>query len=509
MSGTRLMGIDIGSYESKGVLTDLAGKVIASATRKHELEFLGNGRVEHDAENVWWGETVSLIRQLLSDSGIKSSDVAGLGLSGVFSMLPVDAEGSPLRRGGIMYGVDTRSTAEVAELNARIGEQTILERTGNDLSVQNMGPKILWLKHNEPEVYAAAHCFLPCANAIAARLTGKFNIDHMSAGFYGPLYDPKTGDWAPDLCKGIVEIKRLPTVRWSSEAGGTITARAAAQTGLTEGTPVTVGTSDVAAEALSVGVTMPGDMMLMYGTTAWITLITTEPTHHPQLWSSPFLFPGTYSLHGGMATSGALTRWMRDILASDLVGQGDLGGDQAYSELTRLAAEVPAGAEGIVILPYFSGERTPINDPMAVGVIFGLKITHGRAHLFRAALEGVGYSINHALSAMREAGGTASMVSAVGGGTKSSAWLQSVSDITGVGQRVPEVALGASYGDAFLAGFAAGLFKDPQHILTWVRMKTQITPDTGNRAVYAERMATYLDLYRQTRDLMHRQAKQE
>ncbi|PSM16794.1 FGGY family carbohydrate kinase [Nitratireductor sp. StC3] len=498
-----LMGIDIGSYESKGVLTDTSGAVVAQVALKHELEFLGNGQVEHDAEKVWWGETVTLCKRLLAQSGVAADAVAGVGLSGVFSMLPVDRAGKPVRRGAIMYGVDTRSTAEVAELVERFGADTILARTGNGLSVQNMGPKILWLKRHEPEVFEAAHSFLPCAGAIAARLTGAFNIDHMSAGFYGPLYDPATGDWAADLCEGIVPLDKLPAVKWASEIGGRVTAEAAAATGLAEGTPVTVGTSDVAAEALSIGVTRPGDMMLMYGSTAWITLITPEPYRHERLWSSPYLFPGTYSLHGGMATSGALTRWVRDVIASDLVrGEAD-GGEDAYGVLTTLADNVPPGSDGIVMLPYFSGERTPIDDPHARGVIFGLNITHGRAHLFRAALEGVGYSINHALEVMSEAGGKAELVSVVGGGTKSPVWLQSVSDITGVAQQVPKVVLGASYGDAFLAGFATGLIEDPAGIGAWVEMERRITPNPDNAAVYQARMRVYRELYERNRDLMH------
>lgn len=500
-----LMGIDIGSYESKGVLTNTEGKVIAQAIRKHELEFLGDGRVEHDAEKIWWGETAALCKELREKSGVDAKDIAGLGVSGVFSMLPVDAEARPLRQGGIMYGIDTRSTREVDYLIKKIGADTILQRTNNGLTVQNMGPKILWLKNNEPEVYRKAHSFLPCAGFIVAKLTGQFNIDHMSAGFYGPLYDPAAGDWAADLCDGIVEPDRLPKVKWSSEIGGRVHAEGARATGLIEGTPVTVGTSDVAAEALSIGVTDPGDMMLMYGSTAWITLITGAPYRDARLWSSPYLFPGTYSLHGGMATSGALTRWVRDLIASDLVRAEAEGGQDAYGVLTALAGEIKAGSDGVVILPYFSGERTPIDDPMALGVIFGLNIAHRRGHIFRAALEGVGYSINHALSVMANAGGTVEIVTAVGGGTKSPVWLQSVSDITGVTQRIPEITLGASYGDAFLAGYAAGIFSHPQEISQWVTADRSVKPNAANADVYAERMQTYLDLYQRTKDLMHRQ----
>lgn len=498
-----LIGIDIGSYESKGVLTDEKGKVLASHVTKHELDFVRPGFVEHEAEAVWWGEFATICRALLRQSAVDPKSIAGVGISAVFSMIPVDAEARPLRPGGIMYGVDTRSTREIAEVSGRIGEATILARTGNPLTSQSMGPKILWLKNNEPEVYAAAHCFLPAAGFIVARLTGAFVIDHLEACFYGPLYDPQLGGWAPDLCEGIVDIGRLPQVRWACEVAGKVSEQAAAATGLAAGTPVTVGTSDVATEALSIGVTRPGETMLMYGSTAWITMIAEKPLHHKDLWSSPFLFPGTYCLHGGTATSGSLTRWMRDQVGPDLVAQEASGGENAYAALTALARSVAPGAEGLVILPYFSGERSPINDTDAKGVIFGLQMHHHRGHLYRATLEGIGYSINHILLAMREAGAAPQSMAAVGGGTANDVWLQAVTDITGLPQNVPEVTLGASYGNAFLAGYAVGLFERPEAVHDWIKGKRRVDRRPENADVYARQMQVYIDLCRKTRSEMH------
>ena len=169
-----LMGIDIGSYESKGVLTDISGKVLANAALKHELQFLKPGFVEQDVEKVWWGEFVELSKILIAQAQINAKDVVSIGLSGVYSMVPVDAHANPLRSGGIMYGVDTRSVVEISEVLDRHRAEMIFKRTGNSLSAQSMGPKILWLKKNEPEVFKRAHSFLPCANFIAARLTGGF-----------------------------------------------------------------------------------------------------------------------------------------------------------------------------------------------------------------------------------------------------------------------------------------------------------------------------------------------
>jgi xylulokinase len=498
-----LIGIDIGSYESKGVLTDAGGRVLASHVTRHELDFVKPGFVEHDAETIWWGEFVAICRALLEQSAVDPHSIAGVGVSAVFSMIPVDARANPLRPGGIMYGVDTRSTREIAAVRDSLGDDTILSRTGNPLTSQSMGPKILWLKNNEPAIYGAAHCFLPAASFIVARLTGAFVIDHLEACFYGPLYDPALGNWAPDLCEGIVEIERLPEVRWACEVAGTVGEEASAATGLAVGTPVTVGTSDVATEALSIGVTRPGETMLMYGSTAWITMIAEKPLHHQQLWSSPYLFPHTYCLHGGTATSGSLTRWVRDQIGTDMIAEEARGGENAYAALTAMARDVAPGSEGLVVLPYFSGERTPVNDPDAKGLIFGLQMHHNRGHLYRAALEGIGYSVNHILEAMREAGADPQSLAAVGGGTASDVWLQAVTDITGLPQDVPEVALGASYGNAFLAGYAVGMFASPEAVHEWIAAKKRVVSRPETADVYARQMKVYRDLYRNTRPQMH------
>jgi xylulokinase len=250
-------------------------------------------------------------------------------------------------------------------------------------------------------------------------------------------------------------------------------------------------------------------MMLMYGSTAWITLLSDAPMMDEHLFSTPYIFPGTYCLHGGMATSGSLTRWFRDNIGADLVVEEKNGSGEAYSVLTEAASKVAPGSDGIVVLPYFSGERSPLNDPDARGMIFGLDIGHGRGHLYRAALEGVGYSINHSLQVMAKAGAKAKVMTSVGGGTKNQVWLQAVSDITKVPQRVPAMTMGASYGNCFIAGYAAGLIKDAAAISDWVDIRKTVNPDARNFPVYERRMGTYLELYRRTADLMHATSREQ
>ena len=203
-----------------------------------------------------------------------------------------------------------------------------------------------------------------------------------------------------------------------------------------------------------------------------------------------------------MSTSGALTRWFRDQCAPDLVAAEEAGGDVAYAELARRAADVPAGSDGLIVLPYFSGERTPIHDPEARGVFFGLTLAHTRAHLFRAILEGIGYGVRHHIDVMTEMDVRPEEIVAVGGGTQNALWLQIVSDIAEVAQRVPAITLGASYGDAFLAGLGVGMFDSYRDIERWMRDGRSVVPEPDHSDRYRAYMELYLALYRRTKTMM-------
>jgi len=498
-----LLGVDIGTYESKGVLVTLAGDVVATAVRPHELLLPRQGWAEHDAERAWWGDFCTITRELLETSRIAPERIAAVGCSAIGPvMLPVDEACRPLRN-AVLYGIDTRAVEEIRELDVRMGAETIFARTGNALSSQSVGPKILWLRKHEPECYAKAAKIVAATTFLCARLTGRWMLDHYSASCFVPLYDMTAGTWGKDLCEGIIEPERLPDIAWTSEIAGTITPEAEAATGLAKGTPVIVGTIDAAAEAVSAGVTAPGQAMLMYGSTMFYIQVVNRPVRDRRLWSAPYLFPGTSAIMAGMATTGVLTRWFRDMLARELVEAEAKGGESAYSRLAALAAAVPPGAEGLVVLPYFSGERTPLNDPRARGVFFGLTLSHTREHLYRAVLEGVGHGIRHHLDVLDEIGAAPLEVRAVGGGTKNRPWLQMVSDISGRAQLVPAVTLGASYGDAFLAGLGTGLFASYSDISRWVRRLETVAPDHAPKPLYDRAHRIYRDLYERTKDLMH------
>jgi len=335
---------------------------------------------------------------------------------------------------------------------------------------------------------------LMASSFLVHRLTGRYVLDHHSASQCTPMYDLAAAAWAEDWAERVAPGLPLPELAWPSEVVGQVGAEAARETGLPAGLPVTAGTVDAWAEATSVGVGEPGDAMLMYGTTMFLVQVLREPRPHPGLWSTCGVFPGTRTLAAGMATSGAVTDWLRRLT----------GGE--FAELVREAAEVPAGSRGLLLLPYFAGERTPLFDPDARGILAGLTTRHGRAEIYRAVLEGTAFGVRHNLEAMREAGGTARRMVAVGGGAQGGLWTGIVSDVTRAVQQVPTETVGACYGDALLAGVATGVGVDAHR---WNPVAEEIHPDPDRAVRYDSYYGHYRELYRATTGIAHFLAEEQ
>jgi xylulokinase len=482
-----VLGIDIGSSSSKGVLADIDGRIVARAERAHRLSLPQPGWVEHDAEEVWWNDVLALCAELVpaARGAIRALSVGGIGPC----IVPCDAQLRPLRP-AILYGVDTRAEAEIAELEERYGADAIVARGGSALSSQALGPKLLWLHRHEPELWEHTAGWYMASSFVAARLTGEYVLDHHSASQCDPLYDAASGAWAEDWAAEVAPGVPLPRLVWPAEVVGTVTSAAAAATGLPTGIPVAAGTIDAWAEAFSVGIRRPGDLMAMYGSTMFFVQVVAEARPSTVLWQTQGVEPGAPTLAAGMSTSGLLTQWVRE-----------LAGSPPWEELVAEAATVPPGSRGLVLLPYFTGERTPIFDPHARGVVAGLTLAHGRGELLRATYEAIGCGTRQILAEFAAAAVPAQRTVAVGGGTKSPLWLQIVSDVTGNAQQLPAETIGASYGNALLAAIAAGLVPPETD---WTRIVETVTPREESRAVYDELFALYGELYAATREIVHR-----
>jgi xylulokinase len=482
-----LMGVDIGTSYSKGVVTTLDGAIVARADRAHDVSMPHPGWAEHDADATWWSDLCAITRELVTAAG--SARIRALGVSGLGpSFLPLDEADRPLRP-AILYGIDTRASLEIDELTERYGAERVLARCGAAITSQSVGPKALWVHRHELETWNSTRRFGMAASYLVLRLTGEYTLDHVSASLCQPLYDIETREWIPEWAQEVAPGLQLPELRWATEPAGVLDAGAAAETGLPPGIPVSVGTIDAWAEATSVGVRRPGEAMLMYGTA--LTLVQLLAPFRPlaSMWGGVGALPGTWSLAGGVTTSGALTKWLSRLV-----------GDVPYETLLAEAAEVAPGADGLVLLPYFSGERNPFYDPDARGVIAGLTLAHGRGHLYRAVLEGTACGVRHMLESMAEAGHVPERLVAVGGGTRGHLWPRIVSDATGVAQQLPDQTVGASYGDAWLGGVAAGLVDETSD---WSRVVTRIEPDPAARQAYDQLYASYRELYPATRDVVH------
>jgi xylulokinase len=485
-----LLGIDMGTGSTKGVLVDASGSVIASKSVAHSVDLPRPGWVEVDAEAMWWQEVRQISSALMAEVPAGSA-VAGMCVSGVGPCLVLcDDDLAPLRP-AILYGVDTRATAEIAALTEEFGEANILERAGTLLSSQAVGPKIEWVRRHEPEVFERATGWYGSNSYIAAKLTGEYVLDHHTASQCDPLYATRDFQWNRPWAERVCGHLPLPRLVWPGEVVGTLTASASEATGVPAGTPLVAGTVDAYSEAFSVGVRSPGDQMLMYGSTMFLVQVIDEYHSDATLWTTAGVEPKSLALAAGTSTAGSLVSWLQAIT-----------GGPSFDDLTTEAQAVPPGSEGLLMLPYLAGERTPVFDPQARGVVAGLTLRHGRGHLFRAAYEGISFGIRQILERFDDAH-TGLRTVAVGGGLRSPIWAQALSDITGRTQLVPEQAIGASYGDALLAAIAVGLVPPSTD---WTKIAREITPRAENRALYDDLYGTWLDLYPATRETVHRLA---
>lgn len=495
MSRRCTLGVDIGTSSAKGVLVADDGTIVASATRSHAVDRPSVGHVEMDAA-TWWDEFTSITHELLAQAraGAPDVEVAAVGVSGMGPcLLLTDADDIPLRP-ALLYGVDTRATAQIESLTAELGADEIIARGGSPLTTQAVGPKLRWVAENEADVAARARRLYMPASWLVAQLTGEYVLDHHSASQCWPLYDLAAHDWHAPWWGPVAGDIEPPRLLWAGDVAGSVTAGAAAATGIPEGTPVIAGTIDAWTEAVSVGAVAPGDLMLMYGTTMFLVATTPEPIRTPAMWTTAGTTPGTASLAGGMATSGAITAWLSELFGGSTAGAG-------FAELSVEADASGIGARGLLMLPYFAGERTPILDPDARGVIAGLSLEHIRGDLYRAALEATAFGVRHNVETMRAAGARIDRIVAVGGGTTGGLWTRIVSDVTGLTQQIPAVTIGASFGAAYLA--AQALANPPGSIDAWNPVDDVCEPNAEATAAYDTLWPLYRELYESTAPLIH------
>ncbi len=488
-----VVGIDIGTFESKGVLVSDEGIVLATAKRRHEISTPAPGHVEHDPDAVWWHDIQEISQELAGAARDLGVAIQALACSAIGPCVVAVDENFQALRPAILYGVDTRAQLEIDELTARLGEEELLRRSGNLLSSQSAGPKIAWIAKHEPEIHAATRWYTTSQSYLVGRLTGRMVIDQGTAGYFHPFYDLQTGTWTDEGLRDILTIDRLPELEWADQIAGSLLSEVAQELHLPAGIPVLVGTTDAPAEAIGSSVVGDGDMMLMYGSSTYMIRVGTAPVVDEVLWSAPFVFEGTYVLAAGTSTAGTATRWVCDVLGLDASG----GDDAMFTEMMRLAKASSVGADGVTVIPHFAGERTPVHDPDATGVIVGLRLTTGRESIARAVSEGIGHSVAYALSRYSDIGMTPERVIGIGGGTRNDIIMSTVSSLTGITQTVAS-GPGAAFGDAILAALAIGILPSRDAIDRWTSTSTTFESDPviaeALVAAHSGYVATYLAL---------------
>lgn len=505
MEKVYFMGIDTGTNSSKGVLIDSNGEIVAEHTTEHSMTNPAPGHYEHDAEKDWWGDFCIISNALIQKTGTNPSDIKAVGISALGAdCLPVDKECRPLRK-AILYGIDSRATDEMAQLTEMYGEEQIKNWYGRPLCSSDVMPKILWIKNKEPEIYEKTHKFLTGSSFITAKLTGEYTVDRfLGLASFNPLYF-SDGTPNPETCKPICRPDQLAEVKEANDIAGYVTESASCDTGLAVGTPVIVGTDDSGAEAISTGVVAPGKMMIQFGSSIYMILGTETLVDDDRLWREEFIVPGLCDISAGTNTAGSLTKWYRDNIFWDALAAEKNGGPDAYQTMMEGINQIRPGSDGLITLPYFAGERTPINDPKAKGMLFGLTLAHTRQHMYRSALESVGYSVNQQLRIMMSHDVPIEQIFAVGGGAKNDLWMQIVADITGKEISTPAITVGASFGDALMA--ASGIkypgYESFSSLTNYIKPGKTYIPDMENHKIYEKYQAIYDKLYQSTVSLMH------
>jgi xylulokinase len=459
-----LLGIDIGTTATKGILLDPDRGLVAESERPTALHSDHPGWAEEDAAE-WWANVVSLCRELAPQG-----DIAAVGVSGMVPCVILhDAAGHPIRRS--IQQNDARAGAEIDELRASLDGARVLERTGSAITQQSVGPTLLWLQRHEPEAWRATRTIAGSYDTIVRMLTGERSVEANWALESG-LYDLGTGDWAPDVAEAAgLDLALLPPVRRPDEVVGTVTPAAAAETGLRAGIPVVAGSADHVASAFAAGLAREGDLLVKLGGAGDILLTTAAPVIDWRLFLDFHLVPGLYLPNGCMAASGSFIRWF----------QAQLAGGAPLSELDAEAEAAGPGAGGVIALPYMLGEKTPIQDPDARGAFVGLTLSTGRGHLFRAVLESIAFGFRHHLDVFAELGQVPRRVRVTNGGARSVLWKQVTADVLGLPLETLRSHPGSALGAAFVAGMGVGAFADWGEIDRFVEVGDVVAPRDHDR----------------------------
>lgn len=482
--GNQLLGIDVGTSACKVAVFDEEGTVLAQSNQSYAVYYPQRGWAEQDP-GQWWDAICAGIREVLSAEGVSPEKIRGIGVDGQsWSAIPVDRAGNVLHNTPIW--MDTRARYICDRVKEEIGAERIFEVAGNDFQPSYVTPKLIWFREEKPEIFDRTWKFLQSNSYVVMKLTGEMSQDYSQC--YGiHFFDIAKLCYDEELAvKMGLSPELFPKLYGCDEVVGTVTKEAAALTGLREGTPVVAGGLDAACGTLGAGVYRAGETQEQGGQAGGMSICTGEALTHKDLITGTHVVPGLWLLQGGTAAGGGSLKWFRQEL-----GQGLF-----FDELTAEAEKVKPGSDGVVFLPYMAGERSPIWNPDAKGVFYGLSFDKTRGHMIRAVLEGVAYSLEHNLRVAKETGAEVNVLNAMGGASNSVLWTQIKADVTGKAIQVPSSDTATTLGAAMLAGVGCGVYGGYEEaVKRTIKMTRRQEPDPANHAVYEGMMELYLELY--------------
>jgi xylulokinase len=500
-----LLGLDVSTTGAKALLIDEAGSVVASDTTEYPLSTPRPLWSEQDPED-WWQGACASVRVALQRAGLRGEDVSGVGLTGqMHGLVLMDKSGQVLRP-AILWN-DQRTGPQCDEIMQRVGGLgKLLDLTGNAVLPGFTAPKILWVRQHEPAVYErAAHVLLP-KDYVRCRLTGEYATEVSDASGTS-LLDVAHRRWSEQMLSALeISVDMLPRCTESPEVSGKIEGPGARATGLKIGTPVVGGAGDQAAQALGSGIVTPGVISITLGTSG--VVFAHSETFFAEAQGRLHAFchavPGKWHLMGVMLSAGGSFRWLRDNLGEAECSTALVTGEDPYELLTREAASAPVGSDGLLFLPYLTGERTPHPDPTARGAFVGLTVRHRKSHIVRSVLEGVAFGLRDSLELIKDLGVPIQQVRASGGGARSPLWRQIHADVFGAELVMVNVTEGAAYGAALLAAVGSGIFASVDEAVRRTVHVTHSTPPVpDNVRQYGELYSIYRSLYPALRPAFH------
>ena len=494
----KVMGIDVGTGGTRALIIDEQGRVFSSTTIEH-IPFASPkiGWAEQDPQD-WWRASCGGIQSAIAQSGLNASEIGAVGLTGQMHGAVLLDENSEVLRPAIIW-CDQRSDEQCRWITDRVGARRLIELTCNPALTGFTLPKLLWVRDKEPDIWAKVRSVLLPKDYVRFRMTGVKATDVADAS--GMLvFDVSNRCWSDEMLEaGGIDASWLPKVFESPEVTGRVSAAGAAATGLLEGTPVIAGAGDQAAGATGMGIVRPGAVSATIGTSGVVFAATDKPALDPggRVHTFCHAIPGRWHVMGVTQGAGLSLRWFRDQF-----GSGADDGRDPYERLTEEAAKAPPGCDGVMWAPYLMGERTPHLDPFARAALVGLSAGHTRAHVIRAILEGVVFSLRDSFLIFDEMGVPVETIRLGGGGARSQLWRQIQADIYGKTVEIVEAEEGAAYGAALLAGVGGGQWSSVDEACdSVVRVAACVPPIPENAAVMDRQYESFRLIYPATKDL--------